>query len=76
MTAEKPANLNGGQPFQQRWPFPRRPKHVAVEEPPAAAGWKASVALHLSGVHATEQERRCGLTIDRVSLPLDSEARI
>lgn len=41
-----------------------------------AQDWRWSSVNEYSGVSAAEQMRRCGLTIDRASLPLDSEARI
>ncbi len=41
-----------------------------------AQDWRWSSVNEYSGVTEAEQMRRCGLTIDRVSLPLDSEARI
>jgi hypothetical protein len=52
--------------------LPRRQNHGAVEEPQR---WNASVALHLSGVEAAEQQSWCGLAIDRVHLPVDVKAR-
>jgi len=41
-----------------------------------AQDWRWSSVNEYSGMTAAEQMRRCGLTIDRVSLPSDSEARI
>ena len=41
-----------------------------------AQDWRLSSVNDYSGVSATQQMRRCGLTIDRVGLPLDSQARI
>jgi hypothetical protein len=38
--------------------------------------WRWSSVNEYSGMTAAQQMRRCGLTIDRVSLPLDSQARI
>ena len=38
--------------------------------------WRWSSVNEYSGVSATEQERRCGLTIDRVDMPSDSNTRI
>jgi putative transposase len=38
--------------------------------------WRWSSVNEYSGMSAAQQMRRCGLTIDRVSLPLDSKARI
>ena len=38
--------------------------------------WRWSSVNEYSGMGAAEQMRRCGLIIDRVSLPSDSEARI
>ena len=38
--------------------------------------WRWSSVNEYSGVSAAEQERRCGLTIDRVDMPSDSNARI
>jgi len=41
-----------------------------------AQDWRWSSVNEYSGMSAAEQMRRCGLIIDRVSLPLDSKARI
>jgi len=41
-----------------------------------AQDWRWSSVNEYSGMTAAEQMRRWGLTIDRVSLVLDSEARI
>jgi putative transposase len=41
-----------------------------------AQDWRWSSVNEYSGMTAAEQMRRCGLIIDRVSLPLDLEARI
>ena len=41
-----------------------------------AQDWRWSSVNEYSGMSAAEQMRRCGLIIDRVSLPSDSEARI
>jgi putative transposase len=38
--------------------------------------WRWSSVNEYSGMTATEQMRRCGLTIDRVNLPTDPKARI
>ena len=38
--------------------------------------WKWSSFPEYAGVHAAEQQSRCGLTIDRVRLPADENARI
>ncbi len=38
--------------------------------------WRWCSANEYCGMSAAQQMRRCGLTIDRVSLPLDSKARI
>jgi putative transposase len=38
--------------------------------------WKWSSMAEYAGVSAEEQERRCGLRIDRVSLPTDLRTRI
>ena len=38
--------------------------------------WRWSSANEYCGVSAVEQEGRCGLTIDRVNLPSDPNARI
>jgi len=38
--------------------------------------WRWSSVNEYSGMMAAEQMRRCGLTIDRVSLPSDSKTRI
>ncbi len=38
--------------------------------------WRWSSVNEYSGMSAAQQMRRCGLTIDRVGLPLDSKARI
>src|SRR2546428_5237917 len=38
--------------------------------------WRWSSVNEYSGVSAAEQERRCGLTIDRVDMPSDSNTRI
>ncbi len=38
--------------------------------------WKWSSFPEYAGVEAAEQEKRCGLTIDRVRLPADQKARI
>jgi len=38
--------------------------------------WRWSSVLEYSGVDAGEQERRCGLAIDRVRLPAEPKARI
>jgi putative transposase len=41
-----------------------------------AEDWKWSSVREYSGASPEEQERRCGLTIDRVRLPADEDARI
>jgi putative transposase len=41
-----------------------------------AEDWKWSSVHEYAGVSAEEQERRCGLRIDRVRLPADENARI
>jgi putative transposase len=41
-----------------------------------AQDWRWSSVNEYSGVSATQQMRRCELTIDRVTLPLNSQARI
>jgi putative transposase len=41
-----------------------------------AEDWKWSSLHEYAGVSAEEQERRCGLTIDRVRLPADENTRI
>jgi len=38
--------------------------------------WRWSSAREYAGVSAAEQERRCGLRIDRVSLPADENTRL
>jgi len=38
--------------------------------------WRWSSVLEYSGGDARDQERRCGLTIDRVRLPAEPKARI
>ena len=38
--------------------------------------WKWSSAVEYAGVDGTEQERRCGLSVDRVQLPADEDTRI
>ena len=38
--------------------------------------WKWSSAVEYAGVSGEEQERRCGLRIDRVRLPADENTRI
>ena len=38
--------------------------------------WRGSSVHEYAGVTAEEQERRCGLRIDRVRLPADENARI
>jgi hypothetical protein len=38
--------------------------------------WRWSSVNEYSGVSAAEQERRCGLTIDRVNMPSDPGTRI
>ncbi len=38
--------------------------------------WKWSSFPEYAGVDAAEQEKGCGLTIDRVRLPADEKARI
>jgi hypothetical protein len=38
--------------------------------------WKWSSFPEYAGVDAAEQQSRCGLTIDRVRLPADENARI
>jgi REP-associated tyrosine transposase len=38
--------------------------------------WRWSSVNEYSGVSAAEQERRCGLTIDRVNMPSDPRTRI
>ncbi len=38
--------------------------------------WRWSSVNEYSGVSAAEQERRCGLTIDRVNMPSESNTRI
>jgi putative transposase len=42
----------------------------------APEDWKWSSVHEYAGVGAEEQERRCGLRIDRVTLPVDENARI
>jgi len=44
-----------------------------VKEP---TDWKWSSVHEYAGVSGEEQERRCGLRIDRVRLPADESARI
>ena len=39
-------------------------------------GWRWSSIVEFAGVSGEEQERRCGLRIDRVPLPFDLQARI
>ena len=41
-----------------------------------AQDWRWSSVLEYSGVSAAAQEQRCGLIIDRVSMPLDPKTRI
>jgi len=41
-----------------------------------AEEWKWSSMPDYAGVSAEEQERRCGLRIDRVCLPADANTRI
>jgi REP element-mobilizing transposase RayT len=41
-----------------------------------AEEWKWSSVHEYSGVSAEEQERRCGLRVDRVRLPADQDTRI
>ena len=41
-----------------------------------AEDWRWSSVNEYSGTSAAQQMRRCGLTIDRVSLPLDLETQI
>jgi len=38
--------------------------------------WRWSSVNEYSGVSPAEQQRRCGLAIDRVNISLDSETRI
>ena len=38
--------------------------------------WRWSSMAEFAGVSGEEQERRCGLRIDRVPLPFDLQARI
>jgi hypothetical protein len=38
--------------------------------------WQWSSINEYSGMSAEEQKQRCGLTIDRVSLPSDPQTRI
>jgi len=38
--------------------------------------WRWSSVNEYSGISATEQKRRCGLTIDRVRIPSDPRTRI
>jgi putative transposase len=38
--------------------------------------WKWSSFAEYAGVTSQEQEKRCGLTVDRVSLPVDEKAKI
>ena len=38
--------------------------------------WRGSSRVEFAGVSGEEQERRCGLRIDRVPLPFDLQARI
>ncbi len=38
--------------------------------------WVWSSAAEYAGVPAEEQQRRCGLVVDRVRLPADEKARI
>ncbi|MGH9396051.1 MAG: REP-associated tyrosine transposase [Terriglobia bacterium] len=42
----------------------------------SAQDWRWSSVNEYSGVSAREQERHCGLAIDRVNLPSDPKARI
>ena len=39
-------------------------------------GWRWSSVNEYSGVSAAEQDRRCGLAIDRVNMPSDPNTRI
>jgi hypothetical protein len=41
-----------------------------------ATDWKWSSVHEYAGVSGDEQERRCGLRIDRGRLPVDENARI
>ena len=41
-----------------------------------AEEWRWSSAPEYAGISAEEQERRCGLRIDRVPLPADENTRI
>ncbi|HEV2500506.1 MAG TPA: transposase [Terriglobia bacterium] len=41
-----------------------------------AQDWRWSSMNEYSGVSAREQERRCGLTVDRVNMPAGSKVRI
>ena len=41
-----------------------------------AQDWRWSSAKEYSGISAAEQERRCGLAIDRVNMPSDPRRRI
>jgi hypothetical protein len=42
----------------------------------SAQDWKWSSVHEYGGMSAEEQERRCGLRINRVRLPADENARI
>ena len=42
----------------------------------SAEEWEWSNVHEYAGVSAQEQERRCGLRIDRVRLPADQDTRI
>jgi hypothetical protein len=43
---------------------------------PRSEEWRRSSVNEYSGVSAGEQERRCGLTIDRMNMPSDPRTRI
>ena len=47
-----------------------------VREVKRAEEWKWSSVHDYAGVSADEQERRCGLRIDRVQPPTDENTRI
>ena len=56
------------------WAFLSNPVRRGLVENPE--GWKWSSLPEFSGVSGEDQERTCGLPIDRVPLPFDIHTRI
>ena len=59
---------------RDRWVYPLKSGTPRCGE--AARAWKWSSFPECPGVDAAEREKRCGLTTDRVRLPVDEKARI